>query len=474
MNRNHDELVRLFASDNASGVHPRIIDAMNDANRGHCVSYGADPYTRRAQESLRRLAGARTVDFLYNGTGANIVALGISTRPYNSVVCSEESHIATDECGAAERFTGCKLMTVRSRDGKLAPSGLDGLSDAFGVEHHVQPAVLSVSQSTELGTVYRPDELLSLTRAAHAIGLSVHVDGARIANAAVCVARELGCSPRDAMHALTRDAEIDLLSFGGTKNGAMFGEALVSYRELSDLKYVRKQAAQLASKMRFIAAQFEALVEDDLWFRNASASNDAAQRLAEKLARMPELQIVYPVDANAVFARMPRHAIAPAQAESFFYVWDKKNDVVRFMTSFDTTPDDVDAFVAGIARAIADRETERTTESEATYSLDEFAKTYEAHPEILSEVLTIFLDETPAKVVSLRDAVAEGKLDDVVRIAHSFANTTGTLKADDALRAARAVENAARAGDVEAAKTATEVFCTEIDRVIEVVREAAR
>ena len=362
MIENSAEPMRLFASDNASGVHPRIMERIIAANQGHCVSYGADPLTRRGEESIRRLTGARTVDFLYNGTGANIVALGLCTRPYNSVVCSEEAHIATDECGAAERFTGCKLLTVPSHHGKLVPADLDGLADAFGVEHHVQPAVLSVSQSTELGTVYRPDELTTLVRAAHAIGLTVHVDGARIANAAVCIAREIGCSPRDAMHAVTRDAEIDFLSFGGTKNGAMVGEALVSYRETPDLKYVRKQAAQLASKMRFIGAQFEALAEDDLWFQNASASNDAARRLAERLDRLPELKIVYPVDANAVFVKMPRHAIGPAQAERFFYVWDKENDVVRFMASFDSTADDVDDFVAGIARAIADGDTTRVSE----------------------------------------------------------------------------------------------------------------
>lgn len=339
---------RLFASDNAAGVHPSVLDALVRANTGHTLAYGADPWTERATGALRDLFGVDVdVAFTWGGTGANVVGLQCLLAPWQAVICPDSAHIAVDECGAPERFTGCKLLTVPTEDGKLRPEQVTDQLHALGDEHHVQPRVVSITQSTELGTLYGPDEIAAIVDVAHAAGLVVHVDGARIANAAAALDVDL--------HAMLVDTGVDVLSFGGTKNGMMYGEAVVFLdRTLGrDVRFVRKQAGQLPSKMRYVAAQFEALLADDLWLANARVANEMAARLASSVAAVPGVTVVAPPAVNAVFATLPRDAIAPLRDWSFFWVWDHADDLVRWMCSFDTTEADVDRFTEGLAQIVA-------------------------------------------------------------------------------------------------------------------------
>lgn len=325
---------RGFASDNNAPVHPRVMAALDEANRGHFVAYGDDPFTERAVARLRGHFGEDSeVFFVFGGTGANVLALEAMARPHEAVVCAATAHINVDECGAPERFTGCKLLPVRTPDGKLRPEQVEPLLARTGDEHHVQPRVISISQPTELGTVYKPDELEGLSAFARARGLLLHVDGARLANAAA----HLGVGLREAA------AGADALSFGGTKNGMMYGEAVVFPRPglARDFKFTRKQGAQLASKMRFIAAQFDALLDEDLWLENAAHANHMARLLAAELEAVPRLRLTRPVESNAVFAALPPEHVAAVQAEFFFYVWDEQTSEVRLMASFDTTEEDV-------------------------------------------------------------------------------------------------------------------------------------
>jgi threonine aldolase len=337
---------RGFASDNNAGVHPRVMEALRAANEGHVVAYGDDPLTERAGARLREHFGAGAeVFFVFGGTGANVLALEAMTRPHHAVVCAETAHVNVDECGAPERFTGCKLLPVSTPDGKLRPADVEPLLGREGDQHHVQPRVVSVSQPTELGTVYMTEELEGLSEFARARGLLLHVDGARLANAAA----HLGVSLAEAA------GRADALSFGGTKNGMMYGEAVVFFREglARDFPFVRKQGAQLASKMRFIAAQFEALLADDLWLENAAHANRMARLLAEGLAEVPRVRLTRPVESNAVFAHLPPEHVAAVQREFFFYVWNEATSEVRLMASFDTTEGDVRALVNVIRQAVA-------------------------------------------------------------------------------------------------------------------------
>ena len=336
---------RGFASDNNAGVHPRVMEALGAANVGHVVAYGDDPFTERARERVRAHFGAAAeVFFVFGGTGANVLALGQLTRPHHAVVCAETSHIYIDECGAPERFAGCKLLPVKTADGKLRPADVEPLLGRLGDQHHVQPRLVSITQPTEQGTVYRLDELDALSGFARSRGLLLHVDGARLANAAAHLGVSLAEAARGA----------DAVSLGGTKNGMMYGEAVVFTRpELAgDFLFIRKQGAQLASKMRFIAAQFEALLTDDLWLENASHANRMARLLGDELASIPRVRITQAVESNGVFAVLPREHIPAVRQEFFFYVWDEARSEVRLMCSFDTTEEDVRELARVIREAI--------------------------------------------------------------------------------------------------------------------------
>jgi len=338
---------RTFASDNYAGVHPDVLAAIASANVGHAPSYGDDPVTAEADRLFRRHFGDQAQAFIaFNGTGANVVGLQSMLRPFECVLTAASAHINVDECGAPERFLGSKVVGVPTVDGKLTPAVLEATASGVGDQHRSQPRVVSVSQATELGTCYSRDELAAVAEWAHGRGMLVHLDGARLANAAV----SLGCGLGD----LGAPAGVDVLSFGATKNGAMGAEAVVVLRPdgAADLPFIRKQAMQLASKMRFVAAQFVALLADDLWRRNAAQANAMAARLADGVGGLPGVAIVHPVEANAVFATLPDGATEALQAEYPFYVWDEATGVVRWMASFDLTEEDVDAFVGRLAQLI--------------------------------------------------------------------------------------------------------------------------
>lgn len=347
----HDTARRGFASDNYSGIHPEVLAAIAAANEGHQISYGDDAYTERLQEVFARHFGAGVEAYpVFNGTGANVVGLQSMTPRWGAVIAADTAHINVDEGGAPEKVAGLKLLTVPTVDGKLTPELIDREAWGWGFEHRAQPLVVSITQSTELGTLYTVDEVAAITSHAHELGMRVHMDGARLANAAA----SLGVPLR----AFTRDAGVDVLSFGGTKNGAMIGEAVVVLNpEASQgLKYLRKLNMQLASKMRFVSAQLLALLDGDLWLRNATHSNAMAQRLRAGIeAGLAEGSIrgvafTQPTQANGVFATLP-DGVAERLRESFrFYDWDAAKNEVRWMCSFDTTIEDVDAFIAAIAR----------------------------------------------------------------------------------------------------------------------------
>jgi threonine aldolase len=338
---------RSFASDNNAGVHPEVLEAIARANQGHVVAYGDDPYTRSAIRKFEEHFGSGIeVFFTFNGTGANVLSLQSLNRPYHAVLCSDYAHIYTDECGAPEKHTGCKLIPLAHQDGKITVDAVRHAYHGIGDQHHVQPRVISITQSTEMGTVYRPEEIRGLAKFAHEHDMFVHVDGARIANAAVT----LGLNLRQ----VTRDLGVDVLSFGGTKNGILGGEAVVFFNtKLSnDFLFLRKQGMQLASKMRFIAAQFEALLTNDLWKRSAEHANRMAQVLEAEVRKIPQVRIVWKVEANGVFAQIPHHAIDKIKEHYFFYPWIEEECIVRWMCSFDTTEEDVRDFVCVVAEAV--------------------------------------------------------------------------------------------------------------------------
>lgn len=341
------KIKRGFASDNNAGVHPQVMDALRSANRGHAVAYGDDVYTETAAGLFReRFGETAEVFFVFGGTGANVTALSAVMRPHQAVVCAETAHVNVDECGAPEKFTGCKLVALPTPDGKLRPEQIEPLLARQGDQHHVQLRVVSVSQPTELGTVYTVEELKRLAEFAHARGLLLHVDGARLANAAAHLDVPL--------QELTAGAGVDVLSFGGTKNGMMYGEAVVFFRTAlaEDYRFVRKQCAQLPSKMRFVAAQFTALLGRDLWLQTAEHANRMARALAVELREVPRVQLTQPVESNAVFALLPRESIARVQERFFFYVWDEQTAEVRLMCSFDTTEEDVRELASVIREAV--------------------------------------------------------------------------------------------------------------------------
>ncbi|MCI0384241.1 low specificity L-threonine aldolase [Streptomyces sp. CNQ085] len=346
--RRHDPRTRGFASDNYAGAHPEILAALALANGGHQTAYGEDDYTAHLQEVFRaHLGPAAEVFPVFNGTGANVVALQALTDRWGAVVAAESAHINTDECGAPERVGGLKLLTVPTEHGKLTPGLVEREAYGFDDEHRAMPQAVSITQNTELGTVYTPEEIRAICETAHERGLAVHLDGARIANAAAALDVPL--------RAFTTDAGVDVLSFGGTKNGMLFGEAVVVLNPgaVRAMKHLRKLSMQLASKMRFVSVQFEALLAGDLWLRSASHANAMARRLADGARTVDGVEILHPVQANAVFARLPHDVSERLRKRHRFYFWDEAAGDVRWMCSFDTTEEDVDGFVAALREEMA-------------------------------------------------------------------------------------------------------------------------
>jgi threonine aldolase len=343
-----DARPRGFASDNSAGVHPSVLTAIAAVNDGHALAYGHDPYTQEIERRVAAQFGERAqAFFVFNGSAANVLSLRAACRPWQGAICTESAHVNVDECGAPESVGGIKLLTVRAPDGKLTPALAERWIDRIGEEHVVQPRVLTVSQSTELGTLYQPDELRALAAFARDHGLLLHVDGSRLTNAAAA----LGVSLAEASTA----AGADIVSFGGTKNGLLGGEAVVfNQTDLAEgFLYLRKLTLQLASKMRFVAAQFDAYLSDELWRRNAENANAMAARLHDAVADIDGVRITRAVQANVVFATLPAEAIAPLQDQFAFYTWDQRAGEVRWMCSWDTTESDVDAFAVAIRRQLA-------------------------------------------------------------------------------------------------------------------------
>jgi len=337
---NMNQSGRGFASDNNAGVHPEIFSGLLAANTGHAVGYGADKYTEAAIKAFREHLGEDAeVFFVFTGTGANVLGLSAVTRSWNSVIAASSAHLEQDECGAPEKFLGCKVLTVDSPDGKINSRMIGTHLHGFDFEHHSQPKVVSITQATEMGTVYTAAEIRDLADFVHSKGLYLHMDGARIANAAV----SLGQSFRE----FTTDAGVDVLSFGGTKNGMMFGEAVCFLKKglASDFKYMRKQSMQLASKMRFISAQFIAYFRDELWKRSAAHANEMAKLMGERLAGISEIQITQKIESNGIFVIIPDSVAERVQKQYFFYPWNEKISEYRLMTSWDTSKEDIEGFV---------------------------------------------------------------------------------------------------------------------------------
>jgi threonine aldolase len=343
-----DIIKRGFASDNNSGVHPEILIEIESANAGHVVGYGSDPFTEKAREIFKEHLGRETeAFFVFTGTAANVLGLSGVTRSWNSVITAFTAHIEQDECGAPEKFTGCKVLTVDTPDGKIKAEMLARHMHGIDFEHHSQPKVVSITQTTEMGTVYTVDEIKALADFSHKTGMLLHMDGARIANAAV--------SLDIPFKAFTTEAGVDILSFGGTKNGMMYGEAVCFLKPgiSVDFKYIRKQGMQLASKMRFISAQYIAYFKNELWRRNADHSNSMALILAEKLKNLEKIKITQPVQSNGVFAIIPKAVAEKVSEVFFFYPWNENISEYRLMTSWDTTEEDIDNLVALLKKELS-------------------------------------------------------------------------------------------------------------------------
>ncbi len=336
-------MIHSFASDNNSMVSPEIMQALHSVNVGFEVGYGADPYTREAEKVFQSFFGDDVqVFFVFNGTGANVLSLSCISDSYHAVLCTEAAHINEDECGAPEKFTGSKLWDFFAADAKLKPEMLKHTLANLDDEHRVQPKVISITQATEFGTVYSVDEIRDMASFAHTHGMYLHMDGARIANAAV----SLGVSFRQ----FTRDAGVDVVSFGGTKNGLMYGEAVLFFNpELArKAKFIRKQSMQLASKMRYISAQFTTYLKEGIWHRNALHANTMAQKLADGIRSVSGALLFHPVQANGVFVKLPPAVIAKLREKHFFYIFDEKNHVARFMCSFNTPESEVEKLIADL------------------------------------------------------------------------------------------------------------------------------
>jgi threonine aldolase len=344
----HDPEARGFASDNYAGIHPEILEAISRANGGHQVAYGADVYTQHLQSVFQQHFGGEATAYpVFNGTGANVISLQAMTERWDAVICAESAHINVDECGAPERVGGLKLLTVPTPMGRLTPELIDLQARGWGDEHRAQPRVVSITQSTELGTRYSVDEIAAIVEHAHRHNMLVHLDGARIANAAAALDVPL--------RVFTSDLGVDVVSFGGTKNGLMLGECVIvlNPEAVRGMAFLRKLSMQLASKMRFVSVQFDALLSGDLWLRNASHANAMAARLEAAVSGVDGVQLQRPVEANAVFAILPPSVTERLQRRYPFYVWDEATGEVRWMTSFDTTEADVDGLGAALKDEMA-------------------------------------------------------------------------------------------------------------------------
>ena len=316
------------------------MEAIQNSNQGHVMAYGGDPYTAAAIEKFKALFGNNIdVYFAFNGTGANVISLSTLTQSYHSILCPATAHIQVDECGAPDKFTGCKVIPIATADGKISPELIRPHLHGFGFEHHSQPKMISITQCTELGTVYTPEEVKAICDLAHANNMYVHMDGARLANAAVSLDVDV--------KEFTSNAGIDVLSFGGTKNGMMLGEAVIFFNpELSkEAKYVRKQSMQLCSKMRYIGAQFDAMLTNGLWLKTARHANKMAKLLEQEVLKIDQIKITQKVQANGIWALIPKDKIEKLQEEYFFWVWDEHAGEVRWLCSFDTTEEDILGFV---------------------------------------------------------------------------------------------------------------------------------
>lgn len=342
--------MRSFASDNNSGVHPLVMQALINANDGHAVGYGDDEWTSKAVLKLKEIFGNEASSFfVFNGTGANSVALQAVTRPFNSILCAETAHINVDECGAPGRMTGCSIVTIPTEDGKLTPELIKPHLHNFGVCHHSQPKAVYISQVSELGTIYTVEEVKAISELLHSYNMYLHMDGARLANACAY----LNCSMKE----ITVDAGVDILSFGGTKNGMMMGEAVISFRPevTENLAYIRKQSAQLASKLRYMSAQFLPYLENNLWLENALHANKCALKLAEAMSKFDEIKFTQKIESNQLFFILPADVLAKLQEKYFFYVWNDARNEARLVTSWDTTDEDIDSFIATLDQIMRSR-----------------------------------------------------------------------------------------------------------------------
>ena len=332
--------MRSFGSDNHSGVHPRIMKAMADVNDNHAVAYGGDTCTQQAESAVRDIFGdTATSFFVFNGTGANVIALQACTLSFHTILCAATAHIAVDECGAPGKFTGCAIREIATPDGKLTPELVRPHLQGFGFEHHSQPKVIAISQTTELGTAYTADETRALAKLAHQHGMYLFVDGTRIANACAY----LGASLKE----LTVDCGVDIFTLGGTKNGLMFGELLISLRQelTENIKYYRKQTTQLYSKMRYISAQFIPYLRENIWLKNAQKANAYAQRLASEMAKIDGVIITQKTESNAIFFILPKTITDKLRERYFFYDWDIARNEMRLVCSWDTTEEDISGFI---------------------------------------------------------------------------------------------------------------------------------
>ena len=332
--------MRSFASDNNSGVHPLVMEALVKANTGHAVGYGDDPWTKEATELVKKqFARPCEALFVFNGTGSNTMALQLMTRPYHIIFCAETGHVAVDECGAPSKGTGCFMRTIPTPDGKLTPELLKPYMINFGVEHHSQPGAVYISQCTELGTIYTPQEVRELCDFAHEHGLMVHMDGARISNAAAA----LGVS----LDEVSGACGVDTLTLGGTKNGLMGSECVVIFNQnlVREARYARKQACQLASKMRYVSCQFTAFLTDDLWLKCAQRANRLAKKLHDALTTMPDVTFTQKMESNQLFFIMPKEKEEKLHEKYYFYYWNESVGEMRLVTSWDTTEEDVDGLI---------------------------------------------------------------------------------------------------------------------------------
>ena len=338
--------MRSFGSDNHSGIHPNILEAINQANSNHAIAYGDDTWTEKAIQEIKSIFGKQAEPyFVFNGTGANVIALQSCLRPFESVIVPLSAHVFVDECGSPEFMTRSALKPVKTANGKLTIEHIKPFLSNTGDQHHSQPKVVYLSQCTELGTVYTWEEIKTLADFLHQHNIFLHMDGARIANAAVSLGKDL--------KSFTADCGVDILSFGGTKNGMLMGEAVISFREeLSEnLKYIRKQSAQLYSKMRYASCQFSAYFQDDLWKQNAKHANEMAQKLRKGILSIADFEFTQPTDANILLLKMPKHIIEELLKSHFFYIWNEQENEIRLVTSWDTTEEDISIFLNNLEKA---------------------------------------------------------------------------------------------------------------------------